>query len=128
MSLTGHLCTNAAGANLNWEWAKPSLDRSPEVVISTNAMIITTLMAMMMMILTSTMIVISSINAKYVWHKSFLASLTLFGRRLPAWHLFTEVQSISRYQVRETKQGFLQTMSEKIHVLHESARLAMRMP
>ncbi len=30
-SRRGHLRTNAAGANLNREWASPSLDRSPEV-------------------------------------------------------------------------------------------------
>lgn len=30
-SVRGHLRTNAAGANLNREWAAPSLDRSPEV-------------------------------------------------------------------------------------------------
>ena len=30
-SWRGHLRTNAAGANLNREWAKPSLDTSPEV-------------------------------------------------------------------------------------------------
>ncbi len=31
-SRRGHLRTNAAGANLNREWAGPTLDRSPEVV------------------------------------------------------------------------------------------------
>ncbi len=31
-SRRGHLRTNAAGVNLNREWASPSLDRSPEVV------------------------------------------------------------------------------------------------
>lgn len=30
-SWRGHLRTNAVGANLNREWAKPSLERSPEV-------------------------------------------------------------------------------------------------
>ena len=30
-SRRGHLRTNAAGANLNREWAEPSMDRSPEV-------------------------------------------------------------------------------------------------
>ena len=30
-SWRGHLRTNAGGANLNREWAKPSLERSPEV-------------------------------------------------------------------------------------------------
>lgn len=30
-SFRGHLRTNAAGANLNREWAEPSLERSPEV-------------------------------------------------------------------------------------------------
>ena len=30
-SWRGHLRTNAAGANLNREWAKPSLETSPEV-------------------------------------------------------------------------------------------------
>lgn len=33
-SWRGHLRTNAVGANLNREWAKPSLDRSPEVSLS----------------------------------------------------------------------------------------------
>jgi murein tripeptide amidase MpaA len=31
-SCRGHLRTNAAGANLNREWAAPSLERSPEVL------------------------------------------------------------------------------------------------
>jgi murein tripeptide amidase MpaA len=30
-SARGHLRTNAAGANLNREWAQPAADRSPEV-------------------------------------------------------------------------------------------------
>lgn len=33
-SWRGHLRTNAAGANLNREWAKPSLETSPEVPVS----------------------------------------------------------------------------------------------
>lgn len=33
-SWRGHLRTNAAGANLNREWAKPSLETSPEVCCS----------------------------------------------------------------------------------------------
>ncbi len=33
-SWRGHLRTNAAGANLNREWAKPSLETSPEVTVS----------------------------------------------------------------------------------------------
>ena len=37
-SRRGHLRTNAAGANLNREWAGPSLDRSPEVVHALAAM------------------------------------------------------------------------------------------
>jgi murein tripeptide amidase MpaA len=37
-SRRGHLRTNAAGANLNREWAGPSLDRSPEVVHTLAAM------------------------------------------------------------------------------------------
>ncbi|MCK0068373.1 M14 family metallopeptidase [Kordiimonas laminariae] len=32
-SKRGHLRTNAAGANLNREWANPSMDRSPEVYL-----------------------------------------------------------------------------------------------
>ena len=32
-SRRGHLRTNAAGANLNREWAEPSLERSPEVFV-----------------------------------------------------------------------------------------------
>ncbi|MCO4768858.1 MAG: hypothetical protein KDA24_02435 [Deltaproteobacteria bacterium] len=34
----GHLRTNATGANLNREWAEPSLERSPEVFHTRNAM------------------------------------------------------------------------------------------
>ena len=37
-SRRGHLRTNAAGANLNREWAAPALDRSPEVVHALAAM------------------------------------------------------------------------------------------
>ena len=37
-SRRGHLRTNAAGANLNREWANPTLDRSPEIVHVLNAM------------------------------------------------------------------------------------------
>lgn len=37
-SVRGHLRTNAAGVNLNREWADPSLERSPEVVAIRNAM------------------------------------------------------------------------------------------
>jgi murein tripeptide amidase MpaA len=37
-SRRGHLRTNAAGVNLNREWATPSLDRSPEVVAIRDAM------------------------------------------------------------------------------------------
>lgn len=37
-SWRGHLRTNALGANLNREWAKPSLDRSPEVYHVRNKM------------------------------------------------------------------------------------------
>eukprot|EP00775_Hariotina_reticulata_P008498 gene8498-8680_t len=36
-SVRGHLRTNACGANLNREWADPSLDRSPEVVAASSA-------------------------------------------------------------------------------------------
>ena len=32
-SYLGNLRSNAAGANLNREWADPSLDRSPEVFV-----------------------------------------------------------------------------------------------
>ena len=32
-SWRGHLRTNAAGANLNREWAAPSAQRSPEVLL-----------------------------------------------------------------------------------------------
>jgi murein tripeptide amidase MpaA len=32
-SVRGHLRTNAAGANLNREWAQPSMERSPEVFL-----------------------------------------------------------------------------------------------
>jgi murein tripeptide amidase MpaA len=37
-SFRGHLRTNTAGANLNREWATPSLDRSPEVLHTLAAM------------------------------------------------------------------------------------------
>ncbi len=37
-SCRGHLRTNAAGVNLNREWAEPSLERSPEVLCVRNAM------------------------------------------------------------------------------------------
>ena len=37
-SCRGHLRTNAAGVNLNREWASPSPDRSPEVLAIRNAM------------------------------------------------------------------------------------------
>ena len=37
-SRRGHLRTNAAGANLNREWATPSLERSPEVYHTLAAM------------------------------------------------------------------------------------------
>ena len=37
-SWRGHLRTNAAGANLNREWASPSAERSPEVLAVRNAM------------------------------------------------------------------------------------------
>uniref|UniRef100_A0A1D1ZMW8 Peptidase M14 domain-containing protein n=3 Tax=Auxenochlorella protothecoides TaxID=3075 RepID=A0A1D1ZMW8_AUXPR len=37
-SARGHLRTNAAGANLNREWAEPSMERSPEVFCVRNAM------------------------------------------------------------------------------------------
>ncbi len=37
-SRRGHLRTNAAGANLNREWAQPSAERSPEVLAIRNAM------------------------------------------------------------------------------------------
>jgi murein tripeptide amidase MpaA len=37
-SCRGHLRTNAAGVNLNREWAEPSLKRSPEVLCVKNAM------------------------------------------------------------------------------------------
>ena len=37
-SCRGHLRTNAAGANLNREWAAPSAERSPEVLAIRNAM------------------------------------------------------------------------------------------
>ena len=37
----GHLRTNAAGVNLNREWAAPSIDRSPEVQCVRDAMIAT---------------------------------------------------------------------------------------
>lgn len=37
-SYRGHLRTNAAGANLNREWAEPTADRAPEVLAIRNAM------------------------------------------------------------------------------------------
>jgi murein tripeptide amidase MpaA len=37
-SARGHLRTNAVGTNLNREWAKPSLDKSPEVYYTLKAM------------------------------------------------------------------------------------------
>ena len=37
-AVRGHLRCNAAGANLNREWAQPSLDRSPEVYHTRSAM------------------------------------------------------------------------------------------
>ena len=37
-SMRGHLRTNAAGINLNREWAQPSPDKSPEVLAIRNAM------------------------------------------------------------------------------------------
>ena len=37
-SRRGHLRTNAAGANLNREWAEPSTERSPEVLCVFNKM------------------------------------------------------------------------------------------
>ncbi len=37
-SRRGHLRTNAAGTNLNREWARPSLEKSPEVVAALTAM------------------------------------------------------------------------------------------
>lgn len=37
-SFRGHLRTNAAGVNLNREWAEPSAERSPEVLAIRNAM------------------------------------------------------------------------------------------
>jgi len=37
-SFRGHLRTNAAGINLNREWAEPSTERSPEVLAIRNAM------------------------------------------------------------------------------------------
>ncbi|SFR40196.1 Murein tripeptide amidase MpaA [Pseudidiomarina maritima] len=37
-SVRGHLRTNAAGVNLNREWAEPSLEKSPEVYYVLNAM------------------------------------------------------------------------------------------
>lgn len=37
-SCRGHLRTNAAGVNLNREWAEPSAERSPEVLAIRNAM------------------------------------------------------------------------------------------
>lgn len=37
-SVRGHLRTNAAGVNLNREWASPSAERSPEVLAIRNAM------------------------------------------------------------------------------------------
>ncbi|MGL4543828.1 MAG: M14 family metallopeptidase [Polymorphobacter sp.] len=40
-SMRGHLRTNAAGANLNREWAAPTLERSPEVLHVLDAMVAT---------------------------------------------------------------------------------------
>ncbi len=40
-SVRGHLRTNAAGANLNREWAAPTVERSPEVLCVRNAMDVT---------------------------------------------------------------------------------------
>lgn len=40
-SARGHLRTNAAGINLNREWADPSVERSPEVLCVRNAMDLT---------------------------------------------------------------------------------------
>ncbi len=37
-SFRGHLRTNAAGANLNREWAEPTMERSPEVLLVRNEM------------------------------------------------------------------------------------------
>jgi len=37
-AVRGHLRTNAEGANLNREWGEPSLDVSPEVFHTRNAM------------------------------------------------------------------------------------------
>lgn len=37
-SVRGHLRTNAAGANLNREWAEPTMERSPEVFLVRDAM------------------------------------------------------------------------------------------
>src|SRR5690606_14717012 len=37
-SFRGHLRTNAAGVNLNREWAAPSAEKSPEVLAIRNAM------------------------------------------------------------------------------------------
>lgn len=37
-SFRGHLRTNAAGANLNREWAAPSMETSPEVYVTRNRM------------------------------------------------------------------------------------------
>lgn len=37
-AILGHLRTNAAGANLNREWEKPTLEKSPEVLHTRNAM------------------------------------------------------------------------------------------
>jgi murein tripeptide amidase MpaA len=37
-SKRGHLRTNAAGKNLNREWAEPSMDASPEVYLVKQAM------------------------------------------------------------------------------------------
>jgi murein tripeptide amidase MpaA len=38
-SVRGHLRTNAAGANLNREWAEPTMERSPEVYLVRNKML-----------------------------------------------------------------------------------------
>lgn len=37
-SVRGHLRTNAGGANLNREWDMPTMERSPEVLLTRNAM------------------------------------------------------------------------------------------
>ncbi len=40
-SVRGHLRTNAAGTNLNREWAEPSMEKSPEVFLVRNKMMVT---------------------------------------------------------------------------------------